>query len=80
MHAGSAFPAPYAAIYRGIASIGVAGSSYLPKYCLWLCLVTFLFGIILDALRDLAPQHWRRWIPIPTAMAIPFYCAFPTCN
>jgi hypothetical protein len=38
---GSAYPAPYAAVYRSMAILGVDGFSSLPKNCLNLCYVFF---------------------------------------
>ncbi|KZV53823.1 hypothetical protein F511_00089 [Dorcoceras hygrometricum] len=70
---GSQYPAPYATVYRGIAILGVEGFSSLPKHCLTLCYVFFIAAIAINALRDIVGPKWARFIPIPMAMAIPFY-------
>ncbi|XP_073038490.1 probable metal-nicotianamine transporter YSL7 [Primulina eburnea] len=70
---GSQYPAPYATVYRGIAILGVEGFSSLPKNCLTLCYVFFIAAIVINALRDIVGPKWARFIPIPMAMAIPFY-------
>ncbi|KAK9868357.1 hypothetical protein WJX84_007164 [Apatococcus fuscideae] len=72
-HPGSAFPVTYGPIYRGIAAVGVSGLGTLPKYCLWMCLGWFLVGIGLDILRDLLPKRYAQFVPIPMAVAVPFY-------
>ncbi|KAJ4803367.1 YELLOW STRIPE like 5 [Rhynchospora pubera] len=70
---GSQYPAPYAIIYRNIAILGVDGFSSLPKNCLVLCYITFAAAVLINLARDLAPKKIARFIPIPMAMAIPFY-------
>ncbi|KAJ1694089.1 hypothetical protein LUZ63_010787 [Rhynchospora breviuscula] len=70
---GSQYPAPYAIIYRNIAILGVDGFSSLPKNCLVLCYITFVAAVLINLARDLAPKKIARFIPIPMAMAIPFY-------
>ena len=70
---GSQYPAPYAAIYRNIAILGVDGTSSLPKNCLTLCYVFFAGAVVINAIRDALGPRWARFIPIPMAMAIPFY-------
>ena len=70
---GSQFPAPYAFIYRNIAILGVEGVSSLPKNCLTLCCVFFVGAVVINGIQDVAGPRWGRFIPIPMAMAIPFY-------
>ncbi|KAJ3690168.1 hypothetical protein LUZ61_019332 [Rhynchospora tenuis] len=70
---GSQYPAPYAIIYRNIAILGVDGFSSLPKNCLILCYATFAAAVLINLARDLAPKKIAQFIPIPMAMAIPFY-------
>ncbi|KAK9265463.1 hypothetical protein L1049_016004 [Liquidambar formosana] len=70
---GSEYPAPYALIYRNMAVLGVEGFSSLPKNCLMLCYIFFAAAIIINAIRDTSPKKWAEFIPIPMAMAIPFY-------
>ncbi|XP_077247098.1 putative metal-nicotianamine transporter YSL7 [Tasmannia lanceolata] len=71
-----AYPAPYANVYRGIALLGVEGTSALPKNCLSFCLAAFLIAIAISALKELL-KHWNisfhRFVPSAMAMAIPFY-------
>ena len=69
----SAYPAPYALIYRNMAILGVDGFSKLPRHCLTLCCVFFAGAIVLNVAKDLAPRKVARLIPLPMAMAIPFY-------
>ncbi|KAL6903470.1 hypothetical protein ACP4OV_004283 [Aristida adscensionis] len=70
---GSEYPAPNAAVFRSIAILGVDGVSSLPKNCLTICCVFFVAAIVINLIRDLAPKKVSRFIPIPMAMAIPFY-------
>lgn len=70
---GSEYPAPYAIIYRNMAILGVDGFSSLPKHCLTLCYIFFALAIAINLARDLSPKKVARFIPIPMAMAIPFY-------
>ncbi|KAL3687280.1 hypothetical protein R1sor_013589 [Riccia sorocarpa] len=67
------YKAPYAIIFREMAILGVSGLSALPAHCLELCIGFFLFAIITNLIRDLAPPKYSQFIPIPMAMAIPFY-------
>ncbi|KAL8254202.1 hypothetical protein R6Q59_032423 [Mikania micrantha] len=70
---GSEYPAPYAIIYRNLAILGVEGFGSLPKHCLSLCYGLFAASILINVARDTVPKKWARFIPIPMAMAIPFY-------
>ncbi|PAN39186.1 hypothetical protein PAHAL_7G226500 [Panicum hallii] len=70
---GSQYPAPNAAVFRSMAILGVDGFSSLPKNCLTLCYVFFAAAIVINLIRDLVPKKLSRFIPIPMAMAIPFY-------
>ncbi|KAI3668934.1 hypothetical protein L6452_40151 [Arctium lappa] len=70
---GSEYPAPYALIYRNIAILGVEGFSALPDRCLTLCYIFFAFAIFVNGVRDGMGKSRARFIPIPMAMAIPFY-------
>ena len=67
------YKAPMAVIFREMALIGVQGFSALPSHCLQLCYHFFAFAILLNILRDMLPSRVSRFIPIPMAMAIPFY-------
>lgn len=71
--AGSEYPAPYAVVYRNLAILGVEGFGSLPKHCLSLCYGLFAAAILINVARDTVPKKWARFIPIPMAMAIPFY-------
>ncbi|KAM4077941.1 hypothetical protein ACJW30_12G178400 [Castanea mollissima] len=70
---GSQYPTPYAVVYRNMALLGVKGFSSLPKNCLLLCYVFFGGAIMINLIRDLVGKNWARFIPVPMAMAIPFY-------
>ncbi|KAG6625117.1 probable metal-nicotianamine transporter YSL7 isoform X1 [Carya illinoinensis] len=70
---GSEYAAPYAIVYRNMAIIGVDGFSSLPKNCLLLCYVFFGAAILINLIRDRVDKKWGRYIPLPMAMAIPFY-------
>lgn len=70
---GSDYPAPYAIVYRNMAILGVDGLGTLPKNCLTLCCVFFAASIVINLIRDLAPRKIKQYIPLPMAMAIPFY-------
>ncbi|CAL9133856.1 unnamed protein product [Musa acuminata var. zebrina] len=70
---GSQYPAPYALMYRNMAIVGVDGFSSLPKHCLTLCYFFFALGIAINLAKDASPGEVARFIPIPVAMAIPFY-------
>lgn len=70
---GSQYPAPYAVVYRNMALLGVEGFSSLPKNCLTLCYLFFGAAILINLVKDLVDKRWGRFIPLPMAMAIPFY-------
>ncbi|KAL7231135.1 hypothetical protein ACSBR2_009411 [Camellia fascicularis] len=70
---GTQYPAPYALVYRNMAILGVEGFSALPKHCLTLCYVFFIIAVVINAIRDAAGKQRAKFIPIPMAMAIPFY-------
>lgn len=67
------YKAPYAVIFREMAILGVEGFSELPKHCLAICCVFFIFAILVNLLRDVTPTKISQFIPIPMAMAVPFY-------
>lgn len=69
----STYQAPFATIYRTMALIGVEGFGSLPSHCLQLCAGWFAFAVLLNAVRDYVPEKYSRFLPIPMAMAIPFY-------
>ncbi|KAK3026131.1 hypothetical protein RJ639_042574 [Escallonia herrerae] len=70
---GTSYPAPYAIVYRNMAILGVEGFSALPKNCLTLCYVFFIGAIVINAFRDAIGKERAKYIPLPMAMAIPFY-------
>nr|DAD32662.1 TPA_asm: hypothetical protein HUJ06_011513 [Nelumbo nucifera] len=70
---GSEYPAPYALVYRNMAILGVEGFSALPKHCLTLCYAFFAVAILINLIRDVVGKKWSKFIPVPMAMAIPFY-------
>ncbi|KAH7387905.1 hypothetical protein KP509_16G047800 [Ceratopteris richardii] len=73
------YKAPYAVIYREMAVIGVQGFGALPKHCLQLCYGFFILAVVINILREpLVAKHagygrWASYIPVPMAMAVPFY-------
>ncbi|KAL7145898.1 hypothetical protein ABFS83_06G004800 [Erythranthe nasuta] len=69
----SPYKAPYAVIYREMAILGVEGFSELPKHCLALCCGFFVAALAVNLLRDVTPKKVSQFIPIPMAMAVPFY-------
>jgi uncharacterized oligopeptide transporter (OPT) family protein len=70
---GSEYPAPNAIVFRNIAILGVDGFGSLPHNCLKLCYGFFFTAFFINLLKDLVPTKVSRFIPIPMAMAIPFY-------
>lgn len=70
---GSSYPAPNALVYRNMAILGVDGLGALPKNCLYLCIGFFVAAILINLVRDYVGKKWARYIPVPMAMAIPFY-------
>lgn len=70
---GSSYPAPNALVYRNMAILGVDGLGALPKNCLYLCIGFFVAAILINLVRDNVGKKWARYIPVPMAMAIPFY-------
>lgn len=70
---GSQYPAPYALVYRNMSILGVEGFSALPKHCLELCYGFFAAAILINSIRDAVGKKWAKFIPLPMAMAIPFY-------
>ncbi|KAL7608262.1 hypothetical protein Lser_V15G12144 [Lactuca serriola] len=70
---GSEYPAPYALIYRNMAVLGVEGFAALPRHCLALCYGFFGLAIVINGMRDAVGKEKAKFIPIPMAMAIPFY-------
>ncbi|KAI9396048.1 hypothetical protein POPTR_004G069300v4 [Populus trichocarpa] len=73
---GSQYPAPYAVVYRNMAILGVEGFSSLPKNCLKLCYIFFCGAILINIFKDVMERKCKKFakfIPLPMAMAIPFY-------
>jgi OPT family oligopeptide transporter len=66
--------APYALIFRNMAILGVQGVSALPTHCLELSAGFFAFAVATNVTRDLIMprSRYRRYVPLPTAMAVPF--------
>lgn len=67
------YKAPYAVIFREMAILGIEGFSELPKHCLAICFGFFVAALIINLLRDVTPAKISQYIPIPMAMAVPFY-------
>jgi uncharacterized oligopeptide transporter (OPT) family protein len=55
-----------------MAIMGVDGLS-LPKHCLTLCYIFFAASFAINLIKDLMPKKVAKFIPIPMAVAIPFY-------
>ncbi|KAH0875155.1 hypothetical protein HID58_072517, partial [Brassica napus] len=70
---GTAYPAPYALVYRNMSILGVEGFSALPQHCLMICYIFFAAAVFVNGARDAVGPNWSRFIPLPMAMAIPFY-------
>ncbi|CAI9758102.1 unnamed protein product [Fraxinus pennsylvanica] len=70
---GSQYSAPYALVYRNMAILGVEGFGSLPKNCITLCYVFFIVAVVINGIRDIVGKKWAKFIPLPMAMAIPFY-------
>ncbi|WOL18207.1 putative metal-nicotianamine transporter YSL12 [Canna indica] len=70
---GTEYSDPNALVFRNMAILGVEGFSALPKNCLALCYVFFAAAMAINLLRDVAGKRVARFIPLPMAMAIPFY-------
>ncbi|XBI17085.1 hypothetical protein VPH35_059211 [Triticum aestivum] len=76
--AGSAFSAPLATAYRGLAVLSVEGTKILPKHSIEFCVAFFLMAFCLDCLSAVAKaKKWKasNYIPNAMAMAIPFLIA-----
>lgn len=69
----SAYPAPNAVVFRNMAILGVEGVKSLPKNCLMLCGIFFGAAIAINVLKDCLGKKRGRFVPLPMAMAIPFY-------
>ncbi|CAI9113347.1 OLC1v1013931C1 [Oldenlandia corymbosa var. corymbosa] len=69
----SAYPAPFATVYYNMAKLGVEGFSALPENCLKLCYGFFSAAVLMNIIRDAVGKQRGRFIPLPMAMAIPFY-------
>ncbi|KAI3515641.1 hypothetical protein L1887_14542 [Cichorium endivia] len=72
------YPAPYGALYRGIAVLGVEGLGAFPHNCLKLSIWFFGGAILVNLLTVVLKRYEKRFrvyrfIPSPMCMAIPFY-------
>ena len=45
----------------------------LPKHCAEMMIGFFLLALLMSLVRDLVPVKYSVFIPVPMAMAIPFY-------
>lgn len=70
---GTKYQAPFALIYRNMARIGIEGFDSLPRNCLTLSVALFGAAISINLIRDTVGKKWAQYIPLPMAMAIPFY-------
>lgn len=69
----SQYPAPYAVVYRNMSKLGVEGLGSLPHNCLFLCYAFFGVAVLINGIKDVVPEKFGKFIPLPMAMAIPFY-------
>lgn len=69
----STYPAPYGQVYRNMAILMVDGVSALPNNCLTLFYWFLAAAIVINLIRDLIGKKFAHLIPVPAAMAIPFY-------
>ncbi|KAL2453333.1 putative metal-nicotianamine transporter YSL7 [Abeliophyllum distichum] len=69
----SEYPAPFASVYYSMAKLGVEGFSALPKECLKLCYAFFAAAILINIIRDALGKKRSWFVPLPMAMAIPFF-------
>lgn len=67
------YKGPNGVLFRTMAIVCSEGLSTLPPHCLELCLVAFALAILVNISRDVVPRSIGQYIPIPMAMAIPFY-------
>ncbi|KAG0525472.1 hypothetical protein BDA96_06G059600 [Sorghum bicolor] len=67
------YKAPFAIMFREMAILGIEGFSALPLHCLDICYAAFFLALAISLLKDVAPANVSRFIPIPIAMAAPFY-------
>ncbi|CAA7055167.1 unnamed protein product [Microthlaspi erraticum] len=67
------YKAPYAVIYREMAILGIEGFAKLPKHCLALCCGFFVAALTVNLVRDVTPLKISKFVPLPMAMAAPFY-------
>ncbi|XP_039138058.1 LOW QUALITY PROTEIN: probable metal-nicotianamine transporter YSL12 [Dioscorea cayenensis subsp. rotundata] len=70
---GTQYPSPYGIVFRNMAILGVDGFSSLPKNCLTLCYIFFAAAILINFVRDILPKKVAGFVPLPMAMAIPFF-------
>ncbi|KAI3901885.1 hypothetical protein MKW92_034495 [Papaver armeniacum] len=72
----SLYPAPYGALYRGIALIAMEGVSALPKNCLMLSIGFFSFAVLLNIVEEVMKHlniKAHEYVPSAIGMAIQFY-------
>ncbi|CAK9882752.1 unnamed protein product [Sphagnum jensenii] len=67
------YKAPYGVLFRTMAIVGVEGLSTLPPHCVELCYILVVAAVVINTARDIVPKNVAAYIPIPMAMAIPFY-------
>ncbi|RCV33334.1 hypothetical protein SETIT_7G075900v2 [Setaria italica] len=67
------YKAPFAIMFREMAILGIKGFSALPMHCVEICCAAFFLALAISLLKDVTPPNVSRFIPIPIAMAAPFY-------
>nr|GMC97921.1 metal-nicotianamine transporter YSL1 [Ipomoea batatas] len=66
------YKAPFALVYRNLASVSIEGFSVLPQHCLQMCYGFFGLAVMMNLVKDVCPKRIGKWIPVPMAMAVPF--------
>ncbi|KAM0904578.1 hypothetical protein ACQ4PT_017933 [Festuca glaucescens] len=60
-------------IFREMSILGVEGYSALPQHCLAICTFFFFAALAINLLKDVTPDSVSKFVPLPMAMAVPFY-------
>ena len=58
---------------RATLCVRTQGFAMLPKHCAEMMIAFFLLALVMSLVRDLVPTKYSVFIPVPMAMAIPFY-------
>lgn len=58
---------------HAVSCMHMQGFAMLPKHCAEMMIGFFLLALVMSLVRDLVPVKYSVFIPVPMAMAIPFY-------